>query len=142
MRKILIIGQAPPAVFQSVPYDTTLFYEMLSWVSITKEQAQEMFDFDACIGYFPGHDTNGHKKPEYGKMLLHYNSVIQIKLAKWDKVILLGKVAEEFYSQPDIKNSYPEIKWLSLTHPSKRNHSRIYKSKESITQKLKEFVTN
>ena len=42
--KILIIGQAPPAVKQTVPYDTTMLYEMFAWVDISKEQAKEELD--------------------------------------------------------------------------------------------------
>lgn len=140
MNKILIIGQALPAVEQKVPYDTTMLYEILSWVGISKEQAQDIFEFDACVGYFPGHDNNGHKKPEYGKMLLHYTSTIQPKLARANKILLLGKVANDFYSQSDIRNLYPEKKWLSLIHPSKRNYSRIMKDKEVITDQLKMFI--
>lgn len=50
--KILIIGQAPPAVNQRVPYDTTLLYDIFEWVGIDKEQAQNMFDFDAVYNKF------------------------------------------------------------------------------------------
>lgn len=140
MSKILIIGQAPPAVKQEIPYDTTMLYDIFSWVGITKEQAQDMFEFEACIGYFPGYENDSHKKPEYGKMLLHYTHVIQYKLGLYDKVILLGKVAEEFYSQPDIRNLYPMKKWLPLIHPSKRNYSRIMKDKDKIVFQLSKFI--
>ena len=34
--KILIIGQAPAAVKQEVPYDTTYLYTMLEWIGISK----------------------------------------------------------------------------------------------------------
>lgn len=50
--KIIIIGQAPPAVKQIVPYDTTLLYDMFSWVNISKEQAQELFEFEAMVDFF------------------------------------------------------------------------------------------
>lgn len=41
MKKILIIGQAPPLQKQDVPYDTTMLYEWLSEIGISKEKAQK-----------------------------------------------------------------------------------------------------
>lgn len=58
-RKILIIGQSLPAVAQTVPYDTTLLFDWLEEAGISKEQAINMFEFEAVYGYgFLGHTKN------------------------------------------------------------------------------------
>ena len=87
MKKILIIGQAPPAVKQDVPYDTTLLYVMLSWVGISKEKAQEIFDFEAMTDTFPGHSStrNGHAVPSYFVMEVYYNNILEEKIKTTEK---------------------------------------------------------
>lgn len=136
--KILIIGQAPPAVKQKIPYDTTLLYDMLSWVGITLEEAQDMFDFDAMVDKFPGHSKTGHKKPDYQEVLAHYRHVLKPKIIKADKIIVLGKVAEGYIKEREVL--YPDKKFLYLIHPSKRNYAQVYREKTEITKKLKEFI--
>lgn len=142
MNKILIIGQAPPAVKQEVPYDTTMLYEMLSWVGITKEQAQEMFEFEAMVENFPGHGDNGHKLPALKDIIQHYNKTLQPKLQSAKRVICLGRVSENFFMNTTYEILYPEIKWLALIHPSKRNYRRIMSQKEAITLVLQRFLTH
>jgi uracil-DNA glycosylase len=136
-KKILIIGQAPPAVKQAVPYDTTMLYDIFEWIGITKEQAQNMFEFEACIGFFPGFEDSGHKKPTYDEMFFHYDNVNKEKIAKADKVILLGNVSRDFHSQLSMVNPN---KFLHLIHPSKRNYHRIMQQKEDIIKALKTFI--
>lgn len=133
MNKILIIGQAPPAVKQTVPYDTTLLYIMFEWVGISKERAQLLFDFDACVDEFPGHGKNGHLVPSKEKMIEYHERVLKHKIKNAKCVIFLGKVASEFYAANLLVN--PE-KYFSLPHPSTRNRGLIMKRKDWICEIL------
>src|SRR6185312_4933999 len=55
-KKILIIGQAKPAVEQEYPYDTTMLYSWLKEQGISKLHAQHIFEFEAVYQEFPGYD--------------------------------------------------------------------------------------
>jgi uracil-DNA glycosylase len=141
MNKILIIGQAPPAINQRVPYDTTMLYEILSWIDITQDSAQNIFEFDAVYNKFPGRDplTGGHLKPKQEQMDLYWDEVLENKVQLADKVILLGNVAKDFIiSKPKTWSSNKQF--LELIHPSRLNYNRIIFNKENITNKLKEFL--
>lgn len=137
--KILIIGQAPPAVKQSVPYDTTLLYDVLSWVGINKEQAKNIFEFEAVSNEFPGHGKIGHLKPSKESMNIHWENTLRDKFKTADKVIILGNVAAEYIES---KIFFYNAKVLKLIHPSKRNFSRIVNQRENITKQLKEFIND
>lgn len=139
MNKILIIGQAPPAVKQSVPYDTTMLYEILEWVGISKDSAQDLFEFDAVYNEFPGWENGKHRVPTKLEMEYHWDEVLETKVQLADKVILLGNVAKNFInSKPKTWSCNTEF--LELIHPSRLNYNRIIQDKEKITQKLKEFL--
>lgn len=137
--KILIIGQAPPAVKQSIPYDTTMLYEMLSWVNISVDDAQNMFDFDAVYDKFPGYDAKGHVAPSQDQMEEYWSSSLKDKFYQADKVIILGKVAERFIGSKILfkpKNK----KILNLIHPSRTNYFRIKQNQDIITGQLNRFI--
>jgi len=51
--KTLIIGQAPANQKQTYPYDTTQLYDWLNEIGISKEEAQNLFTFDAVYDKFP-----------------------------------------------------------------------------------------
>lgn len=139
MEKILIIGQAPPAITQSVPYDSTMLYEILSWVGVSKEEAQKKFDFDSVSNVFNGHGANGHNKPTTNQMDTHWKDTLETKVQGANKVWLLGNVAKEyFHSKPKTWSCSLEI--LETIHPSKRNYSRIIKQKKIITDMLNKFL--
>lgn len=139
--KILIIGQAPPAVNQAVPYDTTLLYEMFSWVNISKEQAQDKFEFESACNVFPGFTTaRGHKAPSLKQMTDHWEKTLFNKFFQAKKIIILGKVAGTFLMTKTFGHAnIPEI--IYLLHPSKRNYSKIITDKENIIKKLN-FILN
>lgn len=138
--KILIIGQAPPAVEQKVPYDTTLLYDWLSEINISKEEAQELFDFEAVIDKFPGYNKKGgHKKPSHEDMRRYYYDVLCIKIMMHPKVIVLGGVAKHFLENtPSWTQRANQI--LYLVHPSKRNFNLYQKNKDRILADLKKFI--
>jgi uracil-DNA glycosylase len=138
--KILIIGQALPAVKQDYPYNTTMLYEILSWVGINMLQAQKIFAFDAVYNDFPGYDSKGnHRKPSQEQMEWYWKESLETKVQLADKVILLGNVSKDFfYSQP--KTWDRNLKILELIHPSRLNYNRIINSKKEITEKLKIFL--
>lgn len=136
--KILIIGQAPGFQKQNVPYDTTMLYTWLDECGISKESAQDIFDFEAVSNVFPGFDANGgHLKPSLDAMLRHWQTTLEGKVIRSDKIILLGNAAKEFfYSQPKSRN----LNILELPHPSKRNYALYQKNKVKILTSLKEFM--
>lgn len=139
-KKILIIGQAPPAVEQVIPYDTTMLYTWLDAIGISQQIAQSLFEFDAVFGKFPGYDENGgHKIPEIDQMRAHYKTVLKDKIEVVDKVIVLGRVAEAFFKLQTF-NPLKEKKTIYLMHPSKRNYSLYKKSQETLHKLLKEFI--
>jgi uracil-DNA glycosylase len=140
MRKILIIGQAPPAVKQTLPYDTTMLYDILSWVGIDKDRAQEMFQFDALVDKFPGFDSRGgHLKPSKDQICEYYSRSLRISIDMADKIILLGAPARGFL-RPDLINYGIRGKYLYLPHPSRRNYNLIMGKKEEITTLLRSFL--
>lgn len=138
MNKILIIGQAPAAVVQKVPYDTTMLYDWLEEVDITKNQAQEMFIFDAVYNKFPGRGVNGHNKPTEAQMN-EYWPVLELKIQAADKVWLVGNVAQEWFHSKD-KTWSCNLKVLETMHPSKFNLTRYREQKEDFIKKLKQFI--
>lgn len=141
MPKILIIGQAPSNKVQAFPYDSTLLYHWLAECGITIEKAQEMFDFEAVYNKFPGYNDNGkgHKKPTREQMDSHWNETLEEKVQMAEKVLLLGKVAQEyFWSKPKTWSCNLEI--LELMHPSRLNYNLYIKNRETILIKLKSFL--
>lgn len=141
MKKILIIGQAPAAVKQTVPYDTTMLYDWLKECGISKEAAQELFDFEAISNVFPGFNPKGggHNKPSVKDMDNHW-PVLEQKLQDADRVILLGSVAAEYYdSKPRTWSC--NLQELYLMHPSKRNAGRYQENKHLIISQIKTFLS-
>jgi uracil-DNA glycosylase len=141
MSKILIIGQAPPAQEQKVPYDTTMLYEWLEECGISKEQAQEMFEFEAVSANFPGKAKGGgHKVPSTADMLLHYHQVLSEKILNSKKIIVLGNVAKHFLENdtPSWRSRTQPI--LYLMHPSRMNYERYHSNRNKILDPLREFL--
>lgn len=140
MKKILIIGQAPPAQKQEVPYDTTLLYEMFSWVGISKEQAQELFDFEAMTDKFPGFTKSKlHKHPPFEEMKDYYDRVLRNKILNADRVLVLGAVARSALFT--LMNGEEKGKiWYELIHPSRRNYAKIMDDKLNIKIKLELLI--
>lgn len=119
---------------------------MLEWVGISKEQAQDMFEFDAISSEFPGKTkTNGHKKPSKEAIKSHFKNVLERKLIDHDKIILLGRSAIDEI-MPDAsffqiaQNGLLMDYALILPHPSRRNYSLIMNRKDRITELLKRFI--
>lgn len=140
MKKILIIGQAPPVKEQKVPYDSTLLYEMLSWVGITKEQAQDMFEFEAVSPTLRGVKNGNHLKPLKHEIHNHVVTVLGAKMKEADKILLMGNVAIENVIGKKHPYGMFGTKYALLPHPSRRNYNLIMKQKESITNLLKEVL--
>lgn len=140
MAKILIIGQALPAVKQAVPYDTTMLYEWLGELGISISQAQELFEFDAVYGSFPGFDANGgHLKPTLEQMDKYWDEVLETKVQLANKVWVLGNVPKEFLATKDKTWSCDTI-WHYSIHPSKRNAARYYAHKSEFLHDLSKFL--
>lgn len=137
MNKILIIGQAPPAVEQTVPYDTTMLYDMFSWAGISKEQAQDIFEFEAISNIFPGFKPNGgHKTPSREDCDKQWEKTLETKLQLAEEIIVLGAVAKQ-YIESKPKTWSCSAKFVYIIHPSKRNYNKIMAQKESIVNNLK-----
>lgn len=138
--KILIIGQALPAVKQDLPYDTTMLYDWLSECGISKQDAQKIFDFDAVFGSFTGFDANGgHLKPTHEQMDSHWDAVLETKVQLADKIWVLGNVPRDYIATKE-KTWSCNSEWLYTIHPSKRNWNLYLKDKDQIINKIKSFV--
>lgn len=138
--KILIIGQAPSAKEQTVPYDSTMLYDWLIEVGIDKQQAQDMFDFDAVYDKFTGHDKKGgHLKPTNAQMLDYWNRELREKIFNAEKIILLGNVSRDFFRHMTPMDM-PTAEVIELIHPSKRNYSIYKATKPEILRKLKQII--
>lgn len=142
MKKILIIGQAPAAVKQTVPYDTTMLFDWLKEVNISKQQAIELFDFEAIYNEFPGYDEKGgHLKPSVAQMEKHWNETLQTKIELADKVWILGNVAMNYIeSMP--KTWSCSTNFLFTIHPSKRNLDRFKRNKINILKSISKFIND
>lgn len=143
MNKILIIGQAPPAQEQKVPYDTTMLYDILAWVGITKEQAQEIFTFDAVYDKFPGFNAiGGHLKPSYAQFLGYLVRSLQDKIVRHQHIMILGRIAYDYlYETPVVKDLLARRNVVTLLHPSYRNRARIMSNQYLTTKELKDFFS-
>ena len=140
--KILLIGQAPSVQPQTVPYDTTLLYEMLSWANISKEQAQNLFEFEALTDVFPGYaKRSGHKVPSSEAKALYWESTLKEKVANHQRIILLGRESQK-YVEKMAPDKYHSKDTIYLIHPSIRNSGKIKEHKEIITELLKNFIYN
>lgn len=141
MSKILIIGQALPQVPQQYPYDTTMLYNWLSEIGIAKEQAQDMFEFEAVFNEFTGIDKNGgHLKPSREQMISHWDNTLETKVILADKVWVLGNVAKDFIDKRP-KTWSCNTEWLYTMHPSTRNYYQFSLNKEQILGKINSFIT-
>lgn len=130
--KILIIGQAPPANKQSLPYDSTMLYDWFKEIGISAEEALEIFHFDAVYDKFPGHSKNGgHLKPNEKQMDDYWNRELRDKIIKCKSVLVLGACARDYLRD---KNINKPIEYI--IHPSRRNYSLYQKNKESILSKI------
>lgn len=148
MKKVIIIGQAPPKQKQTFPYDTTYLYDWLSDAGIDKEKAQTICIFEACYHTFLGTDDKGnHKKPTYKHFKEHWRDNLRGMVKDSTDVILLGGVARDFVLRKLGYNG-PRVKWgetvelykrnfTVLLHPSKRNYSAIQDNKDKISKEFK-----
>lgn len=138
MSKILIIGQAPPAQKQEVPYDTTMLYDWLKEAGISKEDAQGMFEFEAVGNTFPGYGKGGHQKPSFKNMDEHWENTLRDKVKVADKIWILGGVAS-VYLQGKIPN---DKKVLETIHPSTRNLAIFGQMRDKVLNQIKNFLNN
>lgn len=138
--KTLIIGQAPAYQKQQYPYDTTQLYDWLAEIGISKERAQELFEFDAVYDKFPGYDSNGgHLKPTKLQMDDYWERELELKVQMAEKIILLGNVSRDyFYSKPKTYSCKTQI--YELIHPSKRNIGIFNQNRTNILETLKKAI--
>lgn len=137
MQKILIIGQAPPAVKQKYPYDTTMLYDWLKECNITVDEAQELFEFEAVSNKFPGFGKGGHKLPSQEDMDNHWKETLREKVVNSQKIWILGNVPRDYLLT---KSEVLSKVFLVTIHPSKRNSDRFNKQKSSIISQIKKFI--
>lgn len=134
--KILIIGQAPPANPQEYPYSTTMLYDWLKEVGVTKEQAQDLFEFEAVGDKFPGFDSSGHKKPSAQMMDEHWQNTLGAKVKQAEKIWVLGGVASNY-----LQDKIPlDKKVLQTIHPSTRNQAIFGQMRDKILNQIKNFL--
>lgn len=136
MNKILIIGQAPPAAKQSIPYDTTMLYDWFREIGISKDDALNIFSFDAVYDKFPGFSSSGgHLTPTIHQMDDYWNRSLREKVETSNSILVLGSCARDFLLTKNIQKRMEFI-----IHPSKRNYSLYIKHKEEILNKLSNLI--
>lgn len=139
--KILVIGQAPPAVKQGVPYDTTMLYDWLAELGITKEKAQSLFEWEAVIDEFPGFNfLGGHKIPTKKQMDEYWDRKLREKAKQADKIWILGTVAYDYLKEKVPISGIFKPLTLFTMHPSKRNWSSYQRTKDSLLKRLSTFL--
>lgn len=138
MNKILIIGQAPPAVKQSLPYDTTMLYDWFEEIGISKIDAVNIFLFDAVYDKFPGSSSSGgHLKPTESQMNDYWDRSLKDKVENAESILVLGSCARDFLQTKNIQK-----KMEFIIHPSKRNYSLYIRTKLQILNKLSNLINN
>lgn len=144
MKEILVIGQAPPAVDQKVPYDTTMIYNWLEEIGISKEEAQDIFEWEAVYDKFPGYDKKGsHNVPTQEEMEYHWENSLKEKVMKYNKIWILGNTARNFIEDKTIGKDIMQGKIVHFSiHPSIRNRSLFNKNKYSIIKDLNKFINS
>lgn len=136
MDKILIIGQAPPAQKQLLPYDTTMLYNWFEQLGINKNDALDMFLFDAVYDEFPGYNSSGgHLKPNEQQMEEYWKRELKQKVDKCKSILVLGACARDFIKTKAISKPIAFV-----IHPSKRNYSLYLKNKNSILKSISNLI--
>lgn len=135
--KILIIGQAPPVQKQTLPYDTTMLYNWFHLIGVSKEQAVELFEFDAVYDKFPGFDANkGHLKPTTAQMEEYWERALKKKVDKAPSILVLGSHARDFLKTKNIQGKYI----VYTIHPSTRNYGLYANDSVNILNSLKSLL--
>ena len=142
MSKILVIGQAPPAVKQEVPYCTTMMYDWLGILGISKEDAQDMFEWEAVYDKFPGHGKDGHLIPKYEQAKEHWDKTLKAKFLAADKVWILGNVALDYLIDFTNNEEWHGRKIVSTIHPSFRNRALFKKIATKTLDKIESLINN
>lgn len=138
--KILIIGQAPPAQAQKVPYDTTMLYDWLALAGseINKNNANDRCDFFAVCDVFTGFGDGGHLPPNLQQMTECYERYLRQQIAMHQRIWIVGAVAKKF-----LQDKIPSDKTILHTiHPSKRCYNHFMLNKDSIISQIKVFLNS
>lgn len=64
MKRVVIIGQAPPRIPADIPYGRTRLYAWLAKAGVDKNEAIQSFTFTALVNTFPGTVGRSHKVPD------------------------------------------------------------------------------
>lgn len=109
-KKILIIGQAPPAKEQKKPYDSTLLYNIFGLAGISDEDAKGIFEFNAISNTFRGSKNGNHLRPLRRDVEAHFPALY--KSAKRSAgIITLGEMARNEWSHNKGFYQVSESKW-------------------------------
>lgn len=94
MKKVFVLGQAPPRVPAVRPFDRTALYTWLSQAGVSEEYIKNYFSFAALIDIFPGSKNGSHMKPSPQQIALaRPNLLVRIKQVDPDIIIPLGILA-------------------------------------------------
>jgi uracil-DNA glycosylase len=63
MKRVTVIGQAPPKTQSEQPFGRTRLYSWLSSVGMEKNEILDHFSFTALVSIFPGSNGRSHKAP-------------------------------------------------------------------------------
>jgi len=141
-KKILIIWQAPALKKQVFPYDTTMLYDWLNEIWVSKEKAISICEFEAMTNKKPKISKSGwHLAPWKKEMTNYYELVLKEKIKKADIILLLWKCPIKFFWFEEffLKENKAWKKFFTLIHPSKRNILLYRNNKEKILWILEEI---
>ena len=63
MKRVIVIGQAPPLRPASEPFGRTRLYGWLGRIGVTRQMVRQTFLFTALVDVFPGRTGNSDKPP-------------------------------------------------------------------------------
>lgn len=143
MKKILLIGQAPPIKPQDIPYDSTMLYDWLKEIGVSKEEAQLIFEFEAMTDKIPKVVKGNQKPPSIFEMKDYYHRVLLDKIYNSDIVILLGKSPMKFFDQDEffVDIMTGKKRFFTMIHPSKRNITLYRNNKEKVLSIFEKAIT-
>lgn len=112
-------------------------------VGITRNDAQQIFEFQAVYNEFPGRDAKGgHLKPTQEQMSHHWITFLQDRVAIYNRIWILGKIASDFIydRMSENRSIYYGKHFLRTIHPSRMNFALYQKKKKEIINSIETFL--
>lgn len=163
MKKVFLIGQAPPKTDPSRPFGRTKLYKWLESIGIGFDYIDQYFAFSALIDYFPGLKGSSHRVPDHDEIMKSRPRLIkEIKDFDPEIILTIGKLStayaldQEEVNLKDVigrrfdRNLYgafdKEFIIIPLPHPSGASTWHYKKENQLLLEKalrlIKKVLTN